>query len=343
MPGRTVHVLVIPGVTRFGPPPGLKGFLVNQHLHLGVVHRAAEIIFRADLHLDGLAGKKHLPPPVFFRGFDVHLEFGQLVLFQPEQGGAADVFFAVLGPEVDRVGTERDILRQFKVAPGAAEGVEAGVAGFEFGAARIGDFINDLVAGRRGVGGVVVQAGGQFPVRGFLGPVGGAVRGDIQFPLPVPARRIVISRVGERLPLAAPCRDEHARVGFGVQLEQRQTLAVGPPGVGAPFPFPPVAVFFVQAHLRVGEGTAFRRVGEIKQSLFRRGFHQERRVGDEDEFPRLQAPRGGGQHVSAGFQFLLELHRPAAGKVFPLVAGVLRPGHHLAGIVEFDMVVGLVF
>jgi hypothetical protein len=87
---------------------------MNQNFHHRVGYRTAEVIIGLDLDFDVVSRTKSLLSPIFFRRLNADLELGQLVLFQTEKRGLADIFYSPRIPELDSIFAERHAFRQFQ-------------------------------------------------------------------------------------------------------------------------------------------------------------------------------------------------------------------------------------
>ena len=105
------------------------------------------------------------------------------------------------------------------------------------------------------------------------------------------------------------------------QIKHRDTVRAGFLRLFARVPFVVRVPTLPQFHLRAGERRTVQGVAEISQRLLAGGFQNQRRVGDEDQFPRALATGLCFQHVSAGLEFGVEVEGVVAGLVvvgFPL-------------------------
>src|SRR5262249_52356807 len=85
------EVVVVPLIMALRIPPVIKRILVYQQFYSRVSHRAAEVIIGLYVDFYLVAQTKSLFSPILFRRLNADLKLGQLVLFQPEERGLADV------------------------------------------------------------------------------------------------------------------------------------------------------------------------------------------------------------------------------------------------------------
>src|SRR5262249_46086084 len=102
-----------------------------------VGHRAAEVIIGLDIDLDLVAQTKSLLPAILFRSLNADLKLRQLVFFQPEERGLADIILATGVPEIDMVFAERHALGQFQRTPRLPESFKLPFTFLALAAARL--------------------------------------------------------------------------------------------------------------------------------------------------------------------------------------------------------------
>src|SRR5262249_11198053 len=133
------EVFVVPREIALRIPPVIERVLMDQNFYSGVGHWAAEVIIGLDVDFDSVAQTKSPLAAILFRRLNADLKLGQLVLFQPEERGPADMIPALRIPEIDPVFTQRHALGQFQRTPCAAECVQLRLALFDSGATRVVD------------------------------------------------------------------------------------------------------------------------------------------------------------------------------------------------------------
>ena len=202
-------LVVVPAELVRRLPMVIKRPLVDQHLHVGVGDRAAEVVVGLDAALDDVADTESLRQTILIgRRIDCYLEFGQLVLFEPQELSRADILALVVF-KFDLELAERHLVGQLELAPGAAEGVQLDHFLLYLRAAGVANDVLERLSGGREVLAVLIATGDELPFRGVARAIRRAVGEGVDSPARLSSVVVVALTVAESLTIFVQRGYEH--------------------------------------------------------------------------------------------------------------------------------------